>query len=83
MFILDTIFTSPLKGLFWIAQKVHEAAQEEMDHQAEIITTDLRELYQMLEGGKITEADFDVREKVLLDRLDEVKNGFSLEREAA
>lgn len=73
-----------LKGLFWIFQKVHEAAREEMDRQAERITTDLRELYQMLEAKKISEAEFDVREKKLLDRLEEVEGkAASMEREAA
>ncbi len=73
-----------LKGLFWIFQKVHEAAREEMDHQAERITNDLRELYQMLETKKISEAEFDVREKKLLDRLEEVEGkAASMEREAA
>lgn len=73
-----------LNSLFWIFQKVNEAAQEEMDRQAEMITNDLRELYQMLEAKKISEAEFDVREKKLLDRLDEVEGeGVSMERKAA
>lgn len=71
-------------GFLWIFKKVHEAAQEEMDRQAERITTDLRELYQMLEAKKISEAEFDAREKTLLDRLEEIeKNGTSMESEAA
>ena len=73
-----------LSGLFWIFREVHKAAQEEMDRQAEAITTELGELYRMLEAGKIPEAEFEVREKELLDRLEEVEGeGISIEEEAA
>lgn len=73
-----------INGFLWIFQKVHEAALEEMDRQAESITTDLRELYQMLEAKKISEPEFDIREKRLLDLLEEAEGeGASMEREAA
>lgn len=73
-----------INGFLWIFKKVHEAAQEEMDRQGERITTDLRELYQMLEAEKISEAEFDVREKNLLDRLEEAEGKVVfVKREAA
>ena len=49
------------------------AAREEIENEAESITNELSELYMMLETGKITESEFDIREKELLDRLDEIQ----------
>ncbi len=73
MFIIDDILISPVKGLFWIFKEIRDAAEEEQANEAEDITTRLSELYMMLETGKMTEKEFDAAEKVLLDRLDAIK----------
>jgi len=73
MFILDDILLSPIKGVLWIFQKIHNAAEEEVIGEADSITARLGELYMMLETGKMTEAEFDAEEKRLLDRLDEIE----------
>ncbi len=52
---------------------MHNAALEEIENEAVSITNELSELYMMLETGKITESEFDAREKELLDRLDEIQ----------
>ena len=52
---------------------MHNAALEEIENEAMSITNELGELYMMLETGKITESEFDAREKELLDRLDEIQ----------
>ena len=70
MFLIDDILLSPLRGVIWVANEVHEAAQEELTNESETIKADLSELYLMLETGRITEEEFEAREKKLLDRLD-------------
>jgi hypothetical protein len=52
---------------------MHNAALDEIENEAVSITNELSELYMMLETGKITESEFDAREKELLDRLDEIQ----------
>lgn len=73
MLIIDDILFAPFRGLSWIFREIHNAAQQEFDNEAEAVTAELSELYMMLETGRITEAEFDAREKELLDRLEELK----------
>ena len=70
MFLIDDILLAPVHGLIWVFRKIHEATLEEQATDAEAITEELRHIYMMLETKKITEEEFDAREKVLLDRLD-------------
>jgi hypothetical protein len=49
---------------------LYNTAQQEMENEAESITAELSELYMMLETERITEEEFDAREKQLLDRLE-------------
>jgi hypothetical protein len=73
MLIVDDILLFPVRSILWVFQEIHNAAQEEQANEAEAITAELSELYMMLETGKITETEFDTREKTLLDRLDGIK----------
>ncbi|MFH0789823.1 MAG: gas vesicle protein GvpG [Pseudomonadota bacterium] len=75
MFIVDDILISPFKGITWIFKEILNAAQEEQAGEADRITAQLSEFYMMLETGKISEEEFDAAEKVLLDRLDVIKEG--------
>lgn len=70
MFLLDDILVKPLLFVF---KKIHEAAKEEIDNEAQVITAMLTDLYMRLETGAITESEFDDEEKQLLDRLDEIE----------
>jgi hypothetical protein len=70
MFLVDDLLLSPIKGVLWVFQEIHDAAQQELAKEREAITAVLSELYLKLETGQITEAEFDAQEKVLLDRLD-------------
>lgn len=84
MFILDDILLFPIRSILWICREIHNAAHEEQAHEAERITSELSQLYMMLETGKITEAEFDSREKELLDRLDEIEQeGILVEEDEA
>ena len=77
MLLVDDLLLAPLSGLLWVAEKIHDAAREEMAHEADAITEELRQLYLMLETKQIAEADFDARERVLLDRLDAIRESRS------
>ena len=74
MLIIDDILLSPVRGILWIFRALHNAAREELENESESITNELSELYMMLETGKITESEFDAREKELLDHLDEIQD---------
>lgn len=75
MLILDDILLFPVTGIVWIFRELHKAVIQELDSEVDTITVQLSELYMMLETGKITEKEFDAREKKLLDRLDEIQQG--------
>jgi len=70
MFLVDDLLLCPIKGILWVFREIRDAAQQEKAGEGESITAALSELYMQLETGRITEAEFDAREKVLLDRLD-------------
>jgi hypothetical protein len=70
MFLLDDILLSPIKGLAAMCQKVHEAAQEDLEKQERDILATLAELHQLMDTGRIGDEDFNVREGDLLDRLE-------------
>jgi len=74
MLILDKILFSPLYATIWAARQVHHAMQQEQAAEPERITADLSALYMMLDTGRLTEAEFNAREKVLLDRLDRIQS---------
>ena len=73
MFLVDDILFAPARGLLWIFKEIRNAVEEEQANEAETITTKLSEIYMMLETGQMTEAEFDAAEKVLLDRLDAIR----------
>ena len=75
MFLIDDILMAPARGLFWVFREIHRAAGEALENEAEAITAKLSELYMMLETGQMTEVEFDAEEKILLDRLDAIKEG--------
>ena len=73
MFLVDDVVLAPIHGLLWIFRKIRDAAEEEVAGEADSITAELSELYMRLETGRITEAEFEARERVLLDRLDAIQ----------
>jgi hypothetical protein len=84
MLIVDDLLLFPVRGIFWIFREIHNAAQQEIAGEAESITAQLSELYMMLETKRITEQEFDEREKALLERLDKIQEyGAHLEDEDA
>lgn len=75
MFLVDDVLLFPMTSIFWIFRELHSAVQQEVASESQNITVQLSELYMMLETGQITEEEFDTREKVLLDRLEELNEG--------
>lgn len=73
MFVVDDALLCPLKGFFWLAREIHEAAIEESKNEAQTIRDELASLYRSLETRAISEAEFDARERVLLDRLEAIE----------
>jgi hypothetical protein len=67
------IFLWPVRGVIWIARKIQESVRQRLDEERQSITSQLGELYGELDAGKITQEQFDERERALLDRLDVVK----------
>lgn len=74
MLIVDDLLAAPFRGLLWVMREIVEAAEQELEAEADEIRDRLRELYMLLETGRITEAEFDAEEGPLLDRLDELEN---------
>lgn len=72
MFIIDDILLSPFRLCTFLAKKIQDAAVQDLSEEAERITMELSDLYMRLETGQISEGDFDLREKALLDRLEEI-----------
>jgi len=72
-FLLDDIFLSPIKFLHFIAKSVHEGAMKELLDE-DGVRKELREIYRLLESGNISEAEFERREKNLLDRLEQIES---------
>jgi len=75
MFLLDDVLLFPVRSLLWVFKEIHHAVEAEQANEADAITAKLSELYMMLETGQMTEAEFDAAEKVLLDRLDAIREG--------
>ena len=74
MLLVDDILFFPVHGIMWVFKEIGEIAQKELAGEATSITEQLRILYMQLETGRITEAEFEAGEKVLLDRLDLIES---------
>ena len=73
MLVVDDILLFPFRGLMFVFREIQNAAREEVAGSADAIRTELRELYMTLETGRITEEQFDAREKELLDHLEQIE----------
>lgn len=61
----------PMKGVKWLAEKVDDVVSQTVSNKAKI-KEDLLELQMNLEMGKMTEEEFQQREKELLENLDRI-----------
>jgi len=71
-FLLDDLLLAPIKGVVFIAEKIKEHAEGEFLNE-EGVRQELRELYLLLETGKISEEEFTDREEQLVDHLEAIE----------
>jgi hypothetical protein len=74
MLLVDDILLFPIHSILWVFREIGDIAQKELAGEATSITEQLRVLYMQLETGRINEAEFDAREKLLLDRLEAIES---------
>lgn len=68
MFLLDDILLAPIKGMKWIAEKLQDVANKEL-FDPDKIHEELMTLQAKLDMGEMTEKDYSICEKKLLERL--------------
>ena len=66
------LLTLPLRGLFWIFEEIATRA-ENARHDEDGLRAELLQLYQAMESGTLSEAEFTEREEVLAHRLAEAE----------
>lgn len=74
MLIIDDILAAPLRGLIFVLKKIDEAVREEAANEERAVMADLSALHRALDEGAIGAAEFDARERELLDRLDRLRS---------
>ncbi|MBU4487152.1 MAG: gas vesicle protein GvpG [Candidatus Delongbacteria bacterium] len=73
MLLIDDILCSPFKSLLWIFREIHNTVEKEIVSGEQAIKDELSEIYMMLETNQITEEEFESREKILLDRYEQIQ----------
>lgn len=73
MLVIDNLIAAPARGLLWVFREVQKAAEQSLKDEYQSITQELGKLYNLLESGAISEAQFDEYERHLLDRMDELE----------
>jgi len=71
MFLLDSLLLAPGKAVIAMLEELAKKAQEEFLDDASV-KQELQEIYKLLEGGTISEKEFDAREVGLLQRLEQI-----------
>jgi len=72
-FFIDDILLAPIKGIVWIAEKVRDMALEELEDTPEKLQRELLDLQMTFETEEITEAEYQKKEKDILERLEALK----------
>jgi hypothetical protein len=71
MFLIDNLLMAPGKAVFFLFEELAKKAQEEWLDDAGV-KQELQEIYALLDSGKITDAEFEQRERRLLTRLEQI-----------
>ena len=74
-FVFDLLTSpalGPIRGVHWLANKVTEAAESEVLDESKV-RGELMELQIRLEMGEITEEEYDEQERVLVERLNAIR----------
>jgi hypothetical protein len=70
--LLTSPVLGPIRGVHWLAAKVTEAAENELLDESKV-RGELSELQMRLDMGEITEEEYDEQEKVLVERLNAIR----------
>lgn len=73
MFIIDDILLAPVKGVVYIAKKIHELAEEELADTGEKLKRELLDLQMLFETDQISEEEYQKKERDILGRLEALK----------
>jgi len=73
MFLIDDILLAPVKGVVYIAKKIHELAKEELMDTEEKLKRELLDLQMLFETDQISEEEYQKKEKNILERLEALK----------
>ncbi len=73
MFIIDDILLAPVKGVVYIAKKIHELAEEDLADTGEKLKRELLDLQMLFETDQISEEEYQKKEKNILERLEALK----------
>jgi len=72
MLLIDDVLLSPFTGLLFVFKEIAKTAQEQLlDDEA--VKQELRESYMLLETGRISEEEFERRERLLVGRLEAIE----------
>lgn len=72
MFLVDDLLLLPGRGLLFVCKEIAKRAQEELLDD-DSVRQELRETYMLLETGRISEQEFDRRERKLVRRLEAIE----------
>jgi len=70
--LLTSPVLGPIRGVHWLATKVTEVAEGEVLDESKV-RGELLELQMRLEMGEITEEEYDEQERVLVERLNTIR----------
>ena len=70
--LLTSPVLGPIRGVHWLANKVTEAAEGELLDESKV-RGELLELQMRLDMGEIIEEEYDKQEKVLVERLNAIR----------
>src|SRR6266704_7075608 len=71
MFLIDDLIIAPEKAVFFLFESLAKKAREEWLDEAPI-RQELQEIYMLLETGKISDKEFEARECLLVERLEQI-----------
>ncbi len=80
MFLIDDILLLPVKGFLEIIKKIRDMALEELEDTPEKLQRELLDLQMALETEQITEAEYQTKEKNVLERLEALKEKNKVEK---
>jgi len=71
MLLIDDLLKAPGKAMFSLFEQLARKAQQEwLDDES--VKQELQQIYALLDGGKISEGEFEAREQKLLERLEQI-----------